>query len=484
MRFQHATTFSVAAMIGLLLSSFFVILGGMSHVEAQETSSSEVSIASGSNRFVVWRDTIGVGTGDIYFRRSTDNGATWNPAVNLSNNPGFSGTPKIAVSGSNVYVAWEQVDDPSTSYDILFRRSSDNGATWGDKIKITPGGTCNSSSCHQLDILAASGSSAYLVTEFNGEIYLRRSSDNGASWKSPVNISSNPGSSFDPEIAVLGTNVYLAWTQANAANTSNDILFRRSTDAGATWQSKVNLSSDPENSRNSEIATIGASVYVVWERLIPNEVNGSLNNEIVFKRSLNNGANWQAVHTISNSPAEESTQPELSVVGSNVYLAWKDNVVDETKHGDADIFFRRSIDGGSSWEHIIKVGHADSNYGSDCIKLELAGSGTGVYVVWTALGGCDSSLSIFFNHSNDSGQTWTLPEQLAGYTVRSKAGDEIGRPLLEASGNTVYLVMTKKMSGPGTDIFFGRSTNSGQSWSIPVNLSRTSGVSDEPQFAL
>lgn len=92
-----------SSLVGLLLSSFVSIIGGMNHAEAQETSSSEVSAASGSNRFVVWTDE-STGNPDIFFRRSTDNGATWQPALNLSNNPGRSLHPQIAVSGSNVHV--------------------------------------------------------------------------------------------------------------------------------------------------------------------------------------------------------------------------------------------------------------------------------------------------------------------------------------------------------------------------------------------
>src|SRR5262245_56877917 len=60
----------------------------------------QVVIASGNNRFAVWQDST-PGNYDIFLRRSTDNGVTWQPTVNLSNNPGPSIDPQVTVSGAN-----------------------------------------------------------------------------------------------------------------------------------------------------------------------------------------------------------------------------------------------------------------------------------------------------------------------------------------------------------------------------------------------
>ena len=80
-----------------------------------EPSSGDVSAASGSNRFVVWQDSSDTGPGDIYFKRSTDNGATWKSPVNLSSNSGKSYDPDIAVSGTNVYLTRTQANAGDTS---------------------------------------------------------------------------------------------------------------------------------------------------------------------------------------------------------------------------------------------------------------------------------------------------------------------------------------------------------------------------------
>lgn len=128
----------------LLLSSVYVIVDSGRYAEAEpapitssainaaasSADSDEVAAASGSNRFVVWADGT-PGNGEIFFRRSNDNGATWQPIVNLSNNPDVTFFPQIASSGSNVYVVWQSRQSSSgVDDDIFFRRSADNDATW------------------------------------------------------------------------------------------------------------------------------------------------------------------------------------------------------------------------------------------------------------------------------------------------------------------------------------------------------------------
>lgn len=67
---------------------------------------------------------------DIFIRRSTDDGATWKSKVNLSNNHGFCDhvQPQVAAISSNVYVEWEDV--MPGNFEIFLKRSTDNGATW------------------------------------------------------------------------------------------------------------------------------------------------------------------------------------------------------------------------------------------------------------------------------------------------------------------------------------------------------------------
>ena len=64
-------------------------------------------------------------------KKSTNGGVGFGPATKLST----STLPdaNIATVGTNVYVVWKDI--VSGNYNILFKRSIDNGATFGPAIK-------------------------------------------------------------------------------------------------------------------------------------------------------------------------------------------------------------------------------------------------------------------------------------------------------------------------------------------------------------
>jgi len=78
--------------------------------------------------------------------------------------------------------------------------------------------------------------------------------DGGASFGSTINPSFNALSSLEPAIATSWDNVYVMWVDAIAGN--YDILYRRSTDGGASFGSTVNLSNNAGDSLQPDIAAI------------------------------------------------------------------------------------------------------------------------------------------------------------------------------------------------------------------------------------
>ena len=76
---------------------------------------------SGSNIYVIWTDNA-TGNGDIYFKKSVDNGTSFSNIENLSNDNGISYGARIVISGNNVYVVWMMVLQEKEIYTQTKRR--------------------------------------------------------------------------------------------------------------------------------------------------------------------------------------------------------------------------------------------------------------------------------------------------------------------------------------------------------------------------
>src|SRR5918996_1111098 len=64
---------------------------------------------------------------------------------------------------------------------------------------------------------------------------------------------------------VSGDNIYIAWWTNNTENGNEEVMFRASTDGGATFSDKINLSNTTDaDSWRVEIAGEGETVVVSW----------------------------------------------------------------------------------------------------------------------------------------------------------------------------------------------------------------------------
>jgi hypothetical protein len=93
--------------------------------------------ASGNNEYAVWWDNT-TGNWEISFAKSGDGGKTFGDSINISNSSdGRSVGARMAAQGSNVYIAWIDIDKNTGQKQVLFRTSSDNGQTFEKPITVS-----------------------------------------------------------------------------------------------------------------------------------------------------------------------------------------------------------------------------------------------------------------------------------------------------------------------------------------------------------
>jgi len=234
-------------------------------ISGTTTTAKHPSMAiAGTHFYFVWEDGA-----NISFRRTPDKGNTWVPPLNnpprvLKTN--FTNPPRnpvVAATNLVVVVVWSGFDGGTTSYEIQSTRSTDNGTVFSAFISLTNGGK-NAG----LPSISANGTGYYLVYHEGDvdlrEIYIRTSANSGASWAAAVAVSNNLGDSIDPNIVSDGTKLYVVWVDISAMNP--EVLFKKSTDGGVTWDPNAYLiSGDPSRSYGPMLSLVpNGDMYVVW----------------------------------------------------------------------------------------------------------------------------------------------------------------------------------------------------------------------------
>jgi hypothetical protein len=285
------------------------------------TSQAPHIAAAGDNVYVVWQDDT-LGNFEIYFKRSINNGTSFSsPVTNLSNDAAFRSGGllshlDLAASDSSVYVVWQKDDQSAANSEISFRRSNDNGLTFApvDNLSNTAGASS------QAPQLAAVGNNTYVVwrdsNPGNFDIFFRASNNTGISFTSTLNLSSNIGSSQTPQIAASASDVYVVWRDSNPGNF--DILLKASNDNGTSFGTEINLSSNTGSSQSPQIDASEGNAYVAWRDDTPG------NLDIFFRATNDNGGTFgTAINMSDNSGSSQS--PDVEASAGDVYVAWYDS---------------------------------------------------------------------------------------------------------------------------------------------------------------
>jgi hypothetical protein len=234
-----------------------------------------MAVSPSGNLHVVWEDQ-SPGNYEIYHKKSTDGGATWATNQRLSWNSGLSYEPAIAVDPSgNPHVAWV---DGTDGWEVYYKNSTDGGATWAasQKLSRTSGGS------YAPAMAADSAGNIHVFwsddTPGNYEIYYMKCLDGKPVWAKSRRLTSNSGESWWPAAAVdSGGNLYMAWHDDTPGN--HEVYCMRSTDGGTSWSPAKRLTWTSGYSADPAVAVDSlADLHLVWSDDTPG------NAEIFYRK--------------------------------------------------------------------------------------------------------------------------------------------------------------------------------------------------------
>jgi hypothetical protein len=290
----------------------------------------------------------------------------------------------------------------------------------------------------------------------NYDIYFSRSEDYGRTWLKP-NVRISDISTSDYGGGDLTTDVdgilYATWYRYCYGDDYH-IFFAKSLDRGDTWTADVQVDDgSDDNKYNPEIAVGPTGINVVWRDFRPYD-----DSDIYFARSTDGGETW----TNPNIKVHEDSYGYQLHPGIDVDPWGAIYVVYESWGDYSNIYLVKSIEDGEtwSWPHVqVDDGRLGNHYFPE---LAVGQDGT-IYVSWSWWGGDH----ILFAKSTDGGETWNRPNIQVDYAPSNYFWNDHSSIAVDETGNIFVTWDAYNYDDAYPDIFFGMSTDGGDTWTNP-----------------
>lgn len=285
--------------------------------------------ARGSEVVVVWSDAR-LGASRLFWRRSVDFGASWEPEALVAAAGPMSTQPAIACDDEFIYLAW--VRGGPAGGELQFSRF--DGARWTSPTPVARGDAVSAPAIAVTRAFPRSVGIAYEQAEPTTiRAMFTLSEDDGDTWVNPSPMSRSAEASAQPAIAASGEVFYLAWRDFREGASHVYVTQRARTLAGAERRlSNVGGSGAPS------LAARGRRVVAAWEGK-----PGFAGPDIYASVSENEGLDWEIPTALTDS-SPQSAKPTTLMLDDAAYVAWQDG-----SPGGFEVFLARRAAGGA-WD--------------------------------------------------------------------------------------------------------------------------------------
>ncbi|MGD9140484.1 MAG: C39 family peptidase [bacterium] len=350
----------------------------------------------------------------------------WGPAEVLSDSAWsartcFPGSRAMVVGDDGtLHAVWS--DTRNGDSEIYYSRRT--GYVWDTPARLTSSPGMSSNPC-----IAMSGNGRLHVAwsdyrDMTYEIYYKVW-DPAGGWSADERVTDHAEVDYYPAIAAGDSTVYLVWEyHTGSSYRVAGVAFSRKTDAG--WSVPVDV--DDSYTRDSYRPTIacgpGEIVHVAYERQSadsPDEL------EQISYRSYN-GTSWSARTLLSGAGSFSRTPSIIAGPDSTLHIVWQDG-----ENTGGDIYYRKHD--GIAWQPVEEIAVEGTEASTPSVASDAAGN---VHVVWAD--NRHGEAEIYYREKGASG--WGEP---------SRVSRGSGPSLLPAAGVTpsgeVCVLWTDSRSG-------------------------------------
>ena len=362
-----------------------------------------------------------------------------------------------------------------SDYVIDVARSSDNGATWSERLSLDS----------EMFGLERDNLSPTVRNDGNGnwimawtsrgsiggplgrdaDILITHSSDAGASWGEPYPLNTNARRDWgdDSDVRLVndngGGNWLAVWSSTDSLGGriggDSDILFARSSDSGVTWTTplplNVNAAVDTGFDVSPDVSTDGSGRWLtVWssgDGLAGDEID--IDRDVLYTISDDDGETWSYPAPLNDYASEDvgsDWNPRIATDRRGKWVAvWSSSEdVGNVLGSDRDVFISRSKDNGGSWSKAEALNTNAANDPREDSSPVVVTDGDGNWLaIWHAWGGLTytdgSDADIIVAYSRDDGRTWSDPDPINREPGAEEGDDLFPGVATDASGHWVAI---------------------------------------------
>ncbi len=297
---------------------------------------------------------------------------------------GHNNSMHIVCEGERIFIVYG--DEDASGWNVYLITSCDEGKTWEAPVLVGPRGRAPS--------IAVKEGRLFIAYEIPlgysaGTIGFSYSPDTGNTWIKGIVTTDSLEYYFYPSILVTDSVIHI--TYAGAA--SNNIFYQKATEGPFEFSPRIKLNEVAMfATQDPSIAFHDGKIFVVWE---DGRDYGWPYHEIYYAVSEDYGDTWSE-YRLTFDPLL-SRDPCVCSSGGIIHVVWHD-----TRNGNKEIFYTRSLDGGHSWETPIRL---STNDGYPSRFPAVAAEGERVFVVW--MDERYGEPEVYYAYSEDGGETWS-----------------------------------------------------------------------------
>jgi BNR repeat-like domain len=258
----------------------------------------DLAIGAGGHMAVAyqWWQKLPTSSKQIRVARSSDGGKTWTQPAAALDTSGKAFTPKAAWgSDGTLVVVWADEQRSNRVWDVYSRRSSDGGATWEPEVLLSRFAQHTPTDAYVRPEVISDGDKRFWtiwtgIRSARSRVYLNRSTDGGRTWTDPLELSGQSESVYNHRIVRSGDHVLIVWQDRRTGR--ERVYCVTSSDGGVAWSAPARVDHLSDELRNTDAFAMTLTmspdreVFVAWN----DGRNGR--DDIFFGRSRDGGRTW------------------------------------------------------------------------------------------------------------------------------------------------------------------------------------------------